>query len=135
MTYNYFGAGCTYRTSGTSFTEHDLQLPQGAEIDYLRIYYYDNDASNNANAYLFAYDGAGNFTEIASVGSSGTPGQSSTGSGFFSYFVDNVGAGLSLRLNYGNGSNSNLRICGVRLRYQYNISTVSLPLILNRTNP
>jgi len=73
MTYDYAGGGCTYRTGGTSFSTHDLQLPQGAEIDYLRIYYYDNDAVSNASAFLYAYDGYGNFTEIASVESSGTP--------------------------------------------------------------
>jgi hypothetical protein len=133
MTYSYYGAGCTYRTGGTAFTEHDLQLPQGAVIDYLRIYYYDNDAANNAAAFLFAYDGAGNYTQLASVASTGVPGQSDTGSGFFSHPVDNVSEGLSIRLSFGNATTSNLRICGVRLRYQYTIATTSLPLILNRT--
>ena len=136
MTFTYYGAGCTYRTGGTPFTEHDVQLPQGAVIDYLRIYYYDNDANNNAAAYLFSYDGAGNLTQIASASSTGTPGQSSTGSGFFSYPVDNVNEGLSLRLSYGSATTSNLRICGVRIRYQYTSATTThLPLILNNANP
>ncbi len=135
MTYNYHGAGCVYRTGGTSFSEHDLQLPDGAEIDFLRVYFYDNDAANNAAAHLFAFDAAGGFTSIASAASSGTPGQSSSGSGFFSYIVDNVSRALSLRLDYGGGTNSNLRICGVRLRYQYTVARLSLPAILNQTNP
>lgn len=135
MTYNYGGAGCVYRTGGASFTEHTLQLPEGAEIDYLRVYFYDADATNDALAFLFSFDGAGNFTEIARAESSGTPGQSSSGSGFFSYFVDNTSSALALRLSFENGSNSNLKICGVRLRYQYNLSSVSLPVLLNNANP
>jgi hypothetical protein len=136
MTYGYGGAGCVYRTGGTSFTEHTLQLPQGAEIDYLRIYYYDMDAVNNARAILFTFDGYGGFTEIVAVESDGTPGQSSTASDFFSYFVDNINETLSLRLNYQSGSDSNLKICGVRIRYQYWLPTLTfLPLVLNQTSP
>ena len=66
--------------------------------------------------------------------STGTPGQTSAGSGFFSHFVDNSTEALSLSLRYG-GLDSTLRICGVRIRYQYDISIVTLPVILNQTNP
>lgn len=69
MTYNYHSAGCMYRTGGSSWTEHSLELPQGAEIDYLRICYYDNDPVNNALAYLAAYDGYGNTTVMTTVSS------------------------------------------------------------------
>jgi hypothetical protein len=135
MTYAYGGAGCVYRTGGTRFANHTLQLPQGAEIDYVRVFFYDNDASYDAGVYLYAYDGYGAFTEIRRVTSSGTPGQGSQGSGFFSYFVDNQAEALSLTLDYGLGGNQNVQICGVRLRYQYSIATVRLPLLLNQTNP
>ena len=135
MTYTYWGSGCVYRTGGANWTEHTLQLPQGAEIDYLRIFFYDSDAANDAQAYLFAYDGLGGGTEIASVGSTGTPGQSSALSVPLSHVVDNRTEALSLRLDYGGATNDDLRICGVRVRYQYDISTVSLPVILNQTNP
>ncbi len=129
MTYNYYGAGCVYRTGGASFSEQTLQLPDGAEIDFMRVYFYDNDAVNNAGAHLFSFDGAGSFTTIASATSSGQPGQSSTGSGFFSHVVDNTNRALSLRLDYGGGTTSNLRICGVRIRYQYSFPAVNLPII------
>jgi hypothetical protein len=135
LTYNYGGAGCVYRTGGTYYADHTLQLPDGAEIDYLRIYFYDNDASNDASASLYEFDGQGGLTQIAYVYSSGTPGWSSVGSGFFSYFVDNTNQALALRLNYSGGSDGNLMICGVRLRYQYNLSTHSLPLILKQAHP
>jgi len=129
MTYNYYNAGCIYRTGGSVWAEHTLQLPQGAEIDYLRIYFYDNDPVNNAEVWLSAYDGAGNSELIKSAKSDGTPGQSSAGSGFFSYIVDNESAALSLSLFYGNGTTNALRICGVRIRYQYNYFGLAMPLI------
>jgi hypothetical protein len=118
----------------TGPAEHTLQLPQGAEIDYLRVFFYDNDAANDAAAHLYAFDGLGGGTELATAGSTGTPGQSSAGSGYFSHIVDNTAEALSLSLHYG-GLDSTLRICGVRIRYQYTIATVSLPVILNQTNP
>jgi hypothetical protein len=135
MTYNYYGGGCRYRTGGTAFMDHTLQLPEGAEIDYLRIYFYDNDASNDANSILFAYDDVGNYIQIAQAYSSGTPGWSSAGSGFFSYIVDNLNQSLSLRLGFGSGSNSNLVICSVRIRYQYTLALRSMPLILKEATP
>lgn len=130
MTYVYGGGGCRYRTGGTAWTDHTLQLPQGAEIDYLRIYFYDNDAANNASAFLFSFDDTGGYTQIATAESTGTPGWSSMGSGFFSYFVDNINQSLSLRLSYGGGTTGSLQICAVRLRYQYTSALRALPLIL-----
>ncbi len=135
MTYAYYGAGCVYHTGGTIFSEQSLQLPQGAVADYIRIYFYDTDATHDATAFLFAFDGAGNYTQVAAASSSGTPGQNSAGSGFFSYPVDNVDSALSLRLSYGNATTSSLRICGVRIRYQYSIATLRLPLILKAAQP
>ena len=136
MTYNYYTAGCMYRTGGGNYTEHTLQLPQGAEIDYLRIYFYDNDATHDATAYLYAYDGQGNSDQIASVGSSGANDYyTSVGSGYFSHVVDNATEALSLSLDYNYASTSALRICGVRIRYQYTLSIVDLPLILHGATP
>ena len=136
MTYNYYTGGCMYRTGGGNYTEHTLQLPQGAEIDYLRVYFYDNDSTHDATAYLYAYDGYGGADMIASASSSGANAYySSEGSGYFSHIVNNQGEALSLSLYYGNGTTSDLRICGVRLRYQYTLSIVDLPLILNGATP
>ena len=135
MTYAYYGAGCVYRTGGSRFANHTLQLPQGAEIDYVRIFFYDSNDTYNAGVYLYAYDGYGALTQIAHVASTGTPGQSSAGSGFFSYFVDNEAEALSLTLDYGLGGNSTVQICGVRIRYQYTLSVTDLPLLLNGVSP
>jgi len=136
MTYTYASGGCMSRNSGGNYTEHTLQLPQGAEIDYLRVYFYDNDAAHNATAYLFAYDGQGHSTSIASVSSSGeADSYRSEGSGYFSHVVDNLNEALSLSLYYGGATTSDLRICGVRIRYQYTLSITDLPVILNGTSP
>lgn len=135
MTYNYYDAGCMYRTGGAYWTEHSLELPQGAVIDFVRLFFYDNDAEHDAQAYVAAYDGTGNTTAVATVSSVGVPGQSSVGISVPAYTVDNVAAALSVSLNYGGATTSSLRICGVRIRYQHTLSIVDLPLILNGSTP
>jgi len=130
MSYGYAGGGCMYRSGGARFSEYSLQLPQGAEIDYMRIYFYDNDPVNDAGATLLTFDGYGNYTELATAISSGVSTvHTSAGSGFFSHFVDNLNEAVSIRLSYDEAATQNLAICGVRIRYQYSISTVYLPLI------
>jgi hypothetical protein len=107
-----------------------VQLPQGAIVDLLRVYFYDNDPVHNAQAALYAYDGAGSGTMIASVASTGQPGQYSVSSGLFSHVVDNEARALSVSLNYGAATTSALRICGVRLRYHYSpLWAARLPLV------
>jgi hypothetical protein len=136
MTYVYSSGGCMSRTGGGNYTEHTLQLPEGAEIDYLRVYFWDNDATHNATAYLFAYDGKGHSTSIASVSSSGQAASyRSEGSGYFSHTVDNLNEALSLSLYYGGATTDDLKICGVRIRYQYTLSITDLPVILNGASP
>lgn len=134
-TYQSVSGGCVFRTGGPGVTWHDLQLPDGATITYLRVYFYDNDPDDDALASLYAYDNTGGFTLIASAGSSGTPGWSSAGSGLFSHVVDNMDETLALRLYYEEGTDVNLRICAVRVQYTYTLAKCSLPLILNEFNP
>ena len=136
MTYDYGGAGCIFRTGGTAFTDHTLQVPHGAVIDFLRVFFYDNDPDNNAEAIIWSFDGAGNSYKVTKVASAGTPGWSSAGTVEpFTYTVNNRDETLILRLDYEAATSNSLQICGVRIRYQYDISTTSLPVILNQTNP
>ena len=134
-TWGYNGGGCIHRTGGTDFWDTDVQLPDGAEIDFLRVYFYDNDASRNAQAYLFRFDNTGGSTQVASATGSGTPGFSSAGSGFFSHTVDNTPYSYILRIDFNGATNSNLQICAVRIRYQFNIATLSLPVIRHLESP
>lgn len=116
-TWAYQGAGCRSRVAGSGLYDLGIQVPNGAVIDFLRVYYYDVDGTNDVAATLWSFDGAGNFTQLALAQGSGTPGYSSAGSGFFSHTVDTVSESLVVRLNLSGGTNSNLRICGVRIRY------------------
>ena len=116
-TWVYGGSGCIFRTGGSISFDIDLQIPGGVVLDYLRIFFNDTDPVNDARAFLYAFDGAGNVTLLATAASSGTPGFSSEGSGFFSHNVDNVGEALTMRIDFGSSTTSALEICGVRVRY------------------
>jgi hypothetical protein len=135
MTYVNGGLGCIYRTGGAWLAEHSVQLPQGAEISQIRLYFYDNSTADNAAAQLYAFPGTGSSTKIVEVESAGTPGQSWVDSAPFSYRVDNSAEALVARLDYQSSWSENVKICGVRIRYQYTPSIMDLPVILNGAGP
>jgi hypothetical protein len=119
-TFSYSGGGCLQRDSnvGDSWFTYDVQIPDGAVIDFLRVYYYDNNATYDINSELWAFDGAGGTTLIAEADSSGTLGYSSTGSDFFSHTVDTLSESLVVVASIQGGVGDSLEICGIRLRYQ-----------------
>jgi hypothetical protein len=138
MQYRYDTGGCIIRTGGTGYdhTAYNVELPEGAEITYLRLYFYDDDPVNNAIAQLMSYDGMGGLDLIDVVQSDGTPGWSSVGSGMgFSHFVHNQDESLALWLVFGTNTSTNLRLCGVRIQYKYTVSMTNLPVILNQSSP
>jgi hypothetical protein len=116
----YSGSGCMQRNSnvGDSWFSMNIQLPHGAEIDFLRVYFYDNHSTYDINSELWAFDGAGGTTLIAEADSSGSPGFSSAGSDFFSHFVDNLNESLVVVASIQGGVGGNLQLCGIRIRYQ-----------------
>ena len=133
-TYSYGGGGCVQRNANTgdSWFTIDLSLPDGAIIDFLRVYYYDNNPDNNINSELWAFDGAGGTMLIAQADSSGTPGYSSAGSDFFSHTVDNLNESLVVIAGIQGGVGSSVQLCGVRIRYQYSpFATNYLPTVIN----
>ena len=137
MQYRYDTGGCIIRTGGTGYdhTTYNVELPEGAEITYLRLYFYDNDPVNNATAQLMSYDGMGGLDLIAVVTSDGTPGWSSVGSGTgFSHFVRNADESLAVWLVFGTSTSTNLRLCGVCIQYKYTVSAANLPVILNHSS-
>jgi len=128
--YEYGGSGCLTRKDnfGDSYFYADLQIPDGAILDYLRVYYYDTSALN-MRAALYSYDGYGNYTLITEVTGSGTAGYGSMGSGFFSYQVDTENEALVVLADFDGSTDSTLRFCGVRFRYSCSPpSCVYLPL-------
>ncbi len=118
MEYGYSGRGCMYRAANVGDTQFyvDLQMPDGAIIDYLRVYYEDDSATHNARVELYSFDGQGGYTEIASATGIGSPGYGSAGIGGFSHEVDNVNESLVVLAGLPS-SNDTLAFCGVRLRY------------------
>lgn len=116
--YDYSGAGCRYNDGpGTAYSDIDIQVPNGSIIDYLRVYYIDNDAVNDVDALLYEFDGGGSFRQIADARGSGTPGAGSAGSGLFHHMVDNANHSLVVRIA-NHGTDSSLAACRVRLRLQ-----------------
>jgi hypothetical protein len=114
--WTYYNGGCIHRTGGSNYFDIDLQLPDAATITYLRVYFYDTDATYDASALIWSFDGAGNSTLLATVSSAGTPGQSTAGTSV-SHVVNNVNEALSVRIDFNGASTSSVRICGVRVQY------------------
>jgi hypothetical protein len=133
VTYASTPGGCLYQTGTSGDFASDIQVPDGATIDYLRVYFYDTDGGSDAVAELYAYDGAGNSTLIASAAGSGTPAYSSAVSEPFSHFVDNTAEALAVVLDFQGASTDALRICGIRIRYQFH--QIHLPLVLRQAQP
>lgn len=137
-TFSYGGGGCIRRDSnvGDSWFTIDIQVPEGAIIDFMRVYYYDNSGTYDINSELWAFDGAGGTTLIAEADSTGAPGYSTAGSGFFSHTVDNLNESLVVVASIQGGVGSDLQLCGIRLRYQYTpLASNFLPSVLNLTAP
>jgi len=138
ISYAYRGAGCVVREAGPgdSWFTTDLQVPEGAVIDFFRVYYYDNTSTYGIDSELWAFDGAGGVFLIAEADSIGSPGYGSTGSGSFNYSVDNTDEALVVVASIPEGAGYDLALCGVRIRYQYTLVAANfLPSVLNLTAP
>jgi hypothetical protein len=79
ITYSYFGFGYVYGTSGTG-TERiwwaPLDLPNGAFLEGLTLYYYDNTPVTDLELYLTSYEGdtIPGTTDLFHTSSSDAPG-------------------------------------------------------------
>jgi len=84
--YLYDGVGCTHTTAGVTsgmILNTELNLPDGATIKYLRLYYYDESATGSVRGYITRYEPGTATADLISVESSasGTPGRISNSSG------------------------------------------------------
>lgn len=76
--YGYAGLGYIYRSSGTDFFWAPVNLPNGALVNGVRLYYYDNSASNITMWFTRYYgDTSPSLEGIGSFTSTGTPGNTS----------------------------------------------------------
>jgi len=110
--------GCLYQVSGSPYVIYNLhqEIPDGARIDYLRLFYYDTSADTSI-AWVTRYDDTGGLEDLTSVGSAGTAGYGTSLSAYLGHVVDN--AGWSYLLNwrpYVNGTT--MFLCGLRVAYR-----------------
>jgi hypothetical protein len=110
--------GCLYQTSGDPLVIYNLhqEIPTGARIDYLRIFYYDTSASNSS-AWVTNYDDEGGYNDVTSVQSAGSAGYGTSLSAFVDHIVDNTFFSYILNWRpYVNGST--MQLCGLRVAYR-----------------
>lgn len=81
----------TVKAALTSYEIFSLQihLPEGAEIEWLRLYFYDSNPTYNSTAWITTYDGAGNTVDLLNVQSAGSAGYGEALSPQISHVVDN----------------------------------------------
>jgi hypothetical protein len=116
-TYAYAGYGCMYQTSGSGDYITPLNIPDGAVLKYLRIYYNDTSASN-ITAFLTKYDPAVGYTDITSVLSSGSAGYGTSLSAEMNEVVDTTNHAYVLIWRPGTSSSAN-QFCGTRVAYYF----------------
>lgn len=111
-TITYPGGGCISSTG--DFVLTSLNLPQGAEVIGIRLYYYNNGSASSANVALTSYSGSGGSSDLIFGTASGNTGYLSE---FFGpatpLLIDNGGQSYAMLASMGAG----LRVCGMRVFY------------------
>lgn len=102
--------------SGAQFFTLNLDLPQGSRIDYLRLFYYDTNASDG-QAQLRKYDGAGNLVDVSIVSSTGAAGYGTILSAYAGSIVDNMNGSYVLNW-WPIATGSTMQLCGMRVAYR-----------------
>jgi hypothetical protein len=126
----YQGTGCVSASGGNDIFSIHLDLPQGARIDYLRLYYRDTSASNS-EAWITTYDATGGFADLTTVSSTGAAGYGSALSPFVNHVVNN--AARAYVLNWRpNQTGASMQLCGLRVAYRAPVNTTYLPAVIRR---
>ena len=116
MTWGYGYGGCTYATANQyDLMAADFQLPEGAVVDLVRMFYYDTNAADS-DMFLSIYDGAGGTSDPAQAHSSGTGGYGSNADTGFEYTVANYDYSMTIQWR-PNALGTTQMLCGVRVRY------------------
>ncbi|MDX9953367.1 MAG: hypothetical protein RBT75_04695, partial [Anaerolineae bacterium] len=115
------GGGCIYAVANASYIFNvPLELPQGSRIDYLRIYFYDTDATSDSQAWVTYYDGAGGYVDLptsSGVPSSGNAGYGTDLSAYMGHIVDNHNNAYVLNWR-PNVVGNTMMLCGLRVAYR-----------------
>ena len=111
--------GCVYVTAGNASTVWNtpLWIPDGATVQYLRIYVDDTSASN-LTGWFTIYDLFGNIVDEWSASSSGTPGQTWFDSADINHVIDYNAYSYVVNMRPV-GTGSTLQFCGARVFYDF----------------
>ncbi len=71
---SYGGSGCTASNAGVTT---DVQLPVGAQVEGIRLYYFDDAASGGVGLFFTTYDGIGGSNDLLNEASTLKVGYSS----------------------------------------------------------
>ncbi len=124
------GGGCMYVSSGSTYAVFNtpVYLPQGATVKYLRMYYYDANASFNSSAWFTVYDLYGTIVEEHGVSSSGSTGNGYETTAEFTHTIDYLSYSYVINWRpYDLGSDT--QVCGFRIYYDSPSGAVFLPLV------
>jgi len=115
-------------TSPWSFMNSSVELPDGATITSLTVYYDDSDLGADVTLYLRRNDGTGGYNDIASVGSFSTPGMGSETTTIIitpgSEVVDTFGYNYTLTAGFGS---ANVTLYGAKITYTLPVGMASMP--------
>lgn len=114
----YSSAGCVRATAAGTVIAADVQLPAGADVRYVRTYYYNMGVSGNISTFFTEFDGAGLLTQYTTFPTTGSTGYSSDLSPPLAVTVNPLDRSYVMAINIGTAS-TNLRFCGVRIQYFY----------------
>lgn len=110
--YSYAGGGCMRLENVAATLFPALHLRDGERITFLRLYFLDNDATEDVTGRLRLADGASTAADVlAMVSSSGSPGYDSVGVAL-DHTVDNSAGSLFYEVT---GDSPDLRLCAVRI--------------------
>jgi len=104
-----------------------LDIPTGSRIDYLRIYFYDANATNST-AWVTTYNGASGIVDIASASTSGSGGYGTNLGAYVGHVVDNGNNAYVLNWRPSVTGNT-MMLCGLRVAYRLPMLDIYLPLV------
>ncbi len=113
--YTYGTKGCTYFTSGSTFSNYPLIVPPGSKITYLRLYFNDTSAVDGT-MYLAQYDDGAAHTYLATVTTTGTSGLGTNTITGLEIVPDYVNYNYVMYWAPGT-TGSTLQLCGYRIGY------------------
>jgi len=94
----------------------NLDVPNGARIDYLRLLYYDR-SSVDSQAFITNYNAQGSFSDLIGVNSAGNSGYGYQISAYLGHVVDTEANAYVLNWR-PNQLGSAMRLCGLRVAYR-----------------